>query len=338
MNGKTASIGLQVLSGLHIDAEESLLRKKPFLNCKRYTNFRKLKEGFFGAVYLAEDKRGHEVAIKMLTDNNKKRNQKALKSEANLLKSLNHPGIIKLLHVHVSRSACFFSMELARGVDLHHRFQTNKASEQCARHIFKQVVAALCYLHNKKRVTHHDVKPKNILLMSMNHFPVAKLCDFGLSRTCSKTTDKGTTMYMAPEKLRLWRNGKGKDPPCNEKVDVYALGVSLLQVGTHVEFVSTVGDALQFYNRILRGDIEREVIPQVTRQKSPEFVDFFSRCVQDNHERRACASELSRHPWLHVEDCGNDCADKAIADETRLHEISRTTKHKHIFSGLFCHR
>ena len=67
---------------------------------------------------------------------------------------------------------------------------------------------ALHYMHNKG-VIHVDLKLENILISSSereDEYPVAKVCDFGLSHLINKEVGKsymevkcGTEGYIAPE-------------------------------------------------------------------------------------------------------------------------------------------
>ena len=47
-------------------------------------------------------------------------------------------------------------------------------------YVFKQVVDATWYLHNKQFEQHRVIKPANILLMANDEWPVAKLTDLNL--------------------------------------------------------------------------------------------------------------------------------------------------------------
>ena len=66
----------------------------------------------------------------------------------------------------------------------------------------RQVCSALEYLH-KRKITHRDIKPDNILIASHEPF-VVKLSDFGLSKIVANEetflrTFCGTLLYCAPE-------------------------------------------------------------------------------------------------------------------------------------------
>ncbi len=101
--------------------------------------------------------------------------------------------------------------------------------EAVARHIFRQLLSGVDYLH-RKGVVHRDIKPANIVLTSESKYCGAKLIDFGLScyaddpSRMKKTV--GTIKYMAPEMLYnyVFRNTAKL---YTELVDEWGLGVCL---------------------------------------------------------------------------------------------------------------
>lgn len=96
-----------------------------------------------------------------------------------------------------------------------------KLEAPLARHIFKQIVYGLGYVHSKG-IIHRDVKLENILMDSKGNI---KLSGFGISKILQPDEkfprEKfGTLAYMAPEMV----SNKGR---YNHSVDIWSLGVVL---------------------------------------------------------------------------------------------------------------
>lgn len=102
------------------------------------------------------------------------------------------------------------------------------ASETELKHIIKEIITAITYLHNRN-ICHRDIKPENILYDSKNM--QVKLIDFGISKKTflrgvrrDMLTIIGTHSYLAPEVYL----GGGYD----EKIDLWALGVTVYRLIT----------------------------------------------------------------------------------------------------------
>lgn len=83
-----------------------------------------------------------------------------------------------------------------------------KIPEDMVKTLARQLLHALQYLH-KRRITHRDIKPDNILIASLEPLRV-KLSDFGLSKVAQEETFLktfcGTLLYCAPEVYPEYEN------------------------------------------------------------------------------------------------------------------------------------
>ena len=81
-----------------------------------------------------------------------------------------------------------------------------------------QIAKGIDYLHKKKNIIHHDIRPQNILLTENNEI---KLCDFGAAIVFEEGKNvKGCEIslnYSPPEAIQMH----------NEKYDIWSLGCVL---------------------------------------------------------------------------------------------------------------
>jgi len=142
------------------------------------------------------------------------RKLQSFEAERIMLAQLEHPNIVRMYECFQEPSRLCIVLELCRGGELYGRLvqHVKKAGrgggldEQLSRHLFRQMLHAVGYLHSK-RIVHRDIKTENFLLVDEDGWPqgnVLKLCDFGTS--CRLTDDKprsmeniGTLSYTAPE-------------------------------------------------------------------------------------------------------------------------------------------
>jgi hypothetical protein len=147
--------------------------------------------------------------------------------EIDIIRSLSHPGIIKILDNGVLEECYYYSMEFMPGGNLNRRLDRGKIPIANALELFLPVCSAMAYAH-EKGVIHRDLKPSNILL-SKDGIPVVS--DFGIAKllTFEKTTLTrsgeilGTIAYLAPEQ-------RFSSKKVNRRADVYALGAILYEM------------------------------------------------------------------------------------------------------------
>jgi len=180
-------------------------RKKKSKTMK-YIVTRTIGKGAFGVVYLAREEKSEKTyAIKETYQDPNYKNR-----EAQIVKELLHPNIVKVHHI-------FFSQK-TRGTYLHlvmdhlpsNLFEyiqkikhTNRViSEKAITFIMYQVCRGIGYIH-KKGICHRDIKPQNILLDPATMRTV--VCDFGSAKVLVDREWNKTYIcsrfYRAPELL-----------------------------------------------------------------------------------------------------------------------------------------
>ncbi|KAL6265401.1 hypothetical protein P5V15_002197 [Pogonomyrmex californicus] len=207
--------------------------EEAILLTRGYKLQRKLGEGCYAKVYLADYKSEHEseknsiLACKIIDTVNAPKDfvRKFLPRELDILVKLNHPHVVHVHSIFQRRSKYFIFMRFAENGDLLDFVLKNGAvMENQARVWFRQLALGLQYLHEME-IAHRDLKCENILLTSNYN---VKLADFGFARYMIDSRGKrvlsdtycGSLSYAAPEILRGY--------PYNPKIsDIWSLGVIL---------------------------------------------------------------------------------------------------------------
>lgn len=193
----------------------------------KYSFQTKLGEGAYGCVFRClERTTKEERAIKVV----KKRTAKDtanLFAELEILRTMDHPNIIKLFEVFEHNGFLYVVTEYCSGGELFEYVRSNnRLTEKTISFIMKQIFSAVKYMH-EKRIVHRDLKPENIVLEFKNmkgskcDAPPIKIIDFGTAVKLEKNylTDKvGSPYYVAPDVL---------DHKYNEKCDLWSCGVIL---------------------------------------------------------------------------------------------------------------
>lgn len=213
-----------------------------------YEVIKELGRGQHGKVKLGRDlTSGEYVAIKVVDRMGKPKlgkyaqlrkdpsdrnvHEEAVKREIAILKKCEHPHIVKLLEVmdDAKSRKIFMVLEYCEGGELEWQKEDGSPSMSMdeARQVFRDVLLGLEYLHFQG-IIHRDIKPANLLLCHKQ----VKISDFGVSFTSAgDTTDEielaktaGTPAFFAPE---LCQNNPGKGNCVTNKIDIWALGVTL---------------------------------------------------------------------------------------------------------------
>ena len=238
----------------------------------RYRILRKIGEGGYGVVYLAEDilKKKHIALKKLNPDFANDKHYEALKNEFDALTRLQHPNLIQIFDLEIIKESgeLFLTMEYLEGQNLLEI--SNSRNQQELIDIVIQICRALDYIHNKG-IVHRDIKPENIFIIGGREKPTIKLMDFGLARhmKSSKKEIGGTLFYSAPEIL------SGKKP--DGRSDLYALGIILylISFGQYPFPTETAADVVNWH---LHGEVPSRPQPRANVPSYfPELISLLLR-------------------------------------------------------------
>jgi len=146
----------------------------------------------------------------------------SLFQEIDIMRTLDHPNIVRVYEYFEDARRIFIVMELCKGGELFTQIvKRNHFTESQAAIIMKQLFSAVSYLHSRS-IIHRDLKPENILLEDAEGSLNIKLVDFGAATFFHKhkrlTGKLGTAYYVAPEVLQ---------GAYDEKCDVWSCGIIL---------------------------------------------------------------------------------------------------------------
>ena len=201
---------------------------------KNFSKLKTLGKGSYGSAVLCKSRRdGKEYVIKLVdTTSLSKRELADTQREAALLRSLQHPNIVRYYASFAEKQYFCIVMEYANGGDLYQKLQGRRAQRPKALlretevlNVFVQLVLAIKHIHDSN-VLHRDLKSQNVFL---NRKGRVKLGDFGIARRLDSSlamaqTQIGTPFYLSPEIC--------KDEPYNHKTDVWSLGCLLHEMCT----------------------------------------------------------------------------------------------------------
>ena len=188
---------------------------------------REIGSGNYATVYLGRRLVDQmPVAIKEIAKSALLPSEKACFSfinEVEIMRSLDHPHILKVLHLYEDAAKYYFVLQYAPGGDLlQHLHSVGRLAEAQSAAFMKEFLRTMGYMH-EKGVVHRDLKPDNVLLMSSGEVLDFKIADFGLAALSSPgdslTLRCGSPGYVAPEILER--------QAYDSKVDIFSAGVLL---------------------------------------------------------------------------------------------------------------
>jgi serine/threonine protein kinase len=194
-----------------------------------YRLMRPIGEGGMGKVFLAQNDRKEQFAIKVLPPRKALEEENALRRfrrEMELSQRCSHPNLARTLSVGSEGDVHFMVMEYIPGKSLFDHVKNEgwgPLRVPDAARLFLKVVDGLEAAH-RSGLVHRDIKPSNIMITPEGD---AKLLDLGLARALDEeggltrvNTVLGTLDYASPEQLR-------DAAKADVRSDLYSLGCTL---------------------------------------------------------------------------------------------------------------
>lgn len=244
---------------------------------RRFGHYRVLSflgAGGMGEIYLAKDtKLDRQAALKVLPPEfaGDKARMSRFTREAKAASALNHPNIITIYEIGVSRGALFIAAEYIAGETLRAHLRKYRLDLKTALDIAVQIASALNAAH-QAGIVHRDVKPENIMIRPDG---LVKILDFGIAKlgrgdaetrrrgedvdsqiAASHKTETGTIIgtasYLSPEQA------KGKK--IDARADIFSFGVVFYEMlaGT----------------RPFRGETPLEIVSSILKDEPAPLREF----------------------------------------------------------------
>ena len=157
--------------------------------------------------------------------------------------------------------------------------------------MIKMVLQGLIIIHDKKLI-HRDIKGANILLSEDGY---AKLGDFGvgtklLLKENYRTSIKGSPYWMSPQVIQKENY--------DSKTDIWSLGITCIELTQGEPPFSDLNpnEVMDFIGN--KKFIFDDFFQKKKSNYSKEFINFVSKCLKINPEKRASAKELIKHEFI----------------------------------------
>lgn len=265
-------------------------------NDRKFLDVYKLGEvmgkGAFGEVrWCLQKDTGARRAVKIFRKESlgQGENRNKLITEIEILKTLDHPNIVRVYEFFEDPKRLFIVMELCRGGELFDEIvKRSSFGERQAAQIMQQLFSAVAYLHDNN-IIHRDLKPENILLEEKHDYLNIKLIDFGtavLHHGNERVRGAiGTAYYIAPEVVM---------GSYDKKCDLWSCGI--------IMYILLSGCPP------FEGDSDREIVEKVKKGKyslegqawtniSSQAKDLIGSLLV-SPTSRITASEALQHPWI----------------------------------------
>ncbi|KAH3767763.1 protein serine/threonine kinase [Pelomyxa schiedti] len=246
----------------------------------------RIGRGGFGTVYLGMNKDTGEIfAVKQIemeniSDENAQQLLKSYDHEIQLMKTLDHPNIVKYLGATIDGLMLNIFMEYVGGGSL------------------SSILSKFGpFSENMNNILHRDIKCANILLDTGVGRENVKLSDFGCSRNITDTiaqsqpnSVRGTPFWMAPEVMLAEGHGPS--------ADIWSLACTIVEMVTgKPPWSQQYPNPTQAMHFICNTNTPLHIPSHL----SPQLQQLLDTCLQRDPTQRPTAQQLLKHPFLTME-------------------------------------
>ncbi|KAL3170998.1 hypothetical protein MRX96_013893 [Rhipicephalus microplus] len=215
-----------------------------------------------------------------------KSERQRFREEAEMLKGLQHPNIVRFYDYWEVNTAkrkflVLITELMTSGTLKTYLRRFKKINMKVLKSWCRQILKGLHFLHSRPPpIIHRDLKCDNIFITGTTGS--VKIGDLGLATLKNRSFAKsviGTPEFMAPEMY---------EEHYDESVDVYAFGMCMLEMATSEYPYSECSGPAQIYKKVTTG-----VRPQCfDKVESAELRDIIGQCIRLRKEERPTVKEL----------------------------------------------
>ncbi|XP_066148789.1 serine/threonine-protein kinase Wnk isoform X3 [Euwallacea fornicatus] len=226
-----------------------------------------------------------------------KAERQRFREEAEMLKKLQHPNIVRFYNYWESpgpkrKNIVLVTELMLSGTLKAYLRRFKKINPKVLKSWCRQILKGLAFLHSRgPPIIHRDLKCDNIFITGTTGS--VKIGDLGLATLKNRSFAKsviGTPEFMAPEMY---------EEHYDEGVDVYAFGMCMLEMATSEYPYSECTGPAQIYKKVISG-----VKPaSFDKVQNPEIKDVIESCIRPRKEDRPKVKDLLQHAFFE-EDVG----------------------------------
>ncbi len=279
-----------------------------------------LGKGKFGNVSLVHNNKNY-FAIKAVNKKAADKQKILIKyfiQERNILLTIDHPFIMKLVKTLKTENHIFFLLEYISGQTfgkyLSERTQKQLKNIEETKFYIATLLIIINYL-NQNNICHRDLKPDNMILNELGYL---KLIDFGTSIIIKDFTNTitGTPYYIAPEVLL----GKGYGFSC----DYWSIGIITYEIYYNsYPFGKDANDPMDVYREVIKKNL-------IIKNGDTKVIQLIQCLLKKKVNERVCNLENAKKLNIFKDFKWNDLMDLKLEPQyiPRINQLKSFNEYK----------